>query len=367
MLDTIQKLKYRADAQLPGAAEALNRRLSDRMELPLPGIHNEKIFLTDIGALRAKVKELNALYEKLPAHRIFKEKLLLDAWSSATIEGARTTVDQVKKAFDNPKSKDDKMVVNAINASRYAYKRQITAKNIRRLWEMIVRDVCENTGCMGVQYRSGMVYVASSTRTVHTPASAEMLPELMEKWFTYRETQTEDTLIQSFAAHFYFVYLHPFCDGNGRTARILNASHLYHSGYSKMKNLPLSNAINANLPGYYAGLSDSEAVLNASHAPWLDLSPFVSYMLDVFEQSMLDAALSVNALTGQEKKLLERMNKIGGKAEITSANAGKILNIGVDSARQVLRKLAQKGYLSADTTHSPHIYRLEKHLPEALL
>ena len=49
--------------------------------------------------------------------------------------------------------------------------------------------------------------------------------------------------MHSFAAHFYFVYLHPFCDGNGRCARILNASQLYHGGYQKMKTLPLASAM----------------------------------------------------------------------------------------------------------------------------
>ncbi len=37
----------------------------------------------------------------------------------------------------------------------------------------------------------------------------------------------------------------------------------------------------------------------------LDLSPFVSYMLDVFEQCMIDAALSRNDLTTNEPALLE--------------------------------------------------------------
>ena len=47
----------------------------------------------------------------------------------------------------------------------------------------------------------------------------------MEQWFRFREQ--DQSLIVSFAAHFYFVYVHPFCDGNGRTSRIINASSLY--------------------------------------------------------------------------------------------------------------------------------------------
>lgn len=72
------------------------------------------------------------------------------------------------------------------------------------------------------------------------------------------------------------MFIHPFWDGNGWAARILNASHLFHGGYKKMKSLPLANAINNQLNGYYTSLSDSETVLNGIEDGWLDLTPFVS-------------------------------------------------------------------------------------------
>ena len=55
-----------------------------------------------------------------------------------------------------------------------------------------------------------------------------------------------------------------------------------------MKNLPLSSAINNQLSGYYGSLADSETVLNGIDDRWLDLSPFVSYMLDAFERCLIE-------------------------------------------------------------------------------
>lgn len=72
--------------------------------------------------------------------------------------------------------------------------------------------VCENEEHRGKLYRDGMVYVGSGERVIHVPAQAEQLPELMAQWFSYREVGVSDLLIRSFVAHFYFVYLHPFCD-----------------------------------------------------------------------------------------------------------------------------------------------------------
>ena len=313
--------------------------------------------------LSEKAQELELLYQKLPERRGVQEVLLLDAWSSATIEGARTTVQRVRDHFENPKTKDDRMVVNTIAGSNYAYNHPITENNIRRLWEKIVDGVCENEEHRGKLYRDGMVYVGSGERVIHVPAQAEQLPELMTQWFAYREADNSDLLIRSFVAHFYFVYLHPFCDGNGRAARILNASQLYHGGYRKMKNLPLSSAINNQLSGYYGSLADSETVLNGIDDRWLDLSPFVSYMLDAFERCLIDAALSVNALTEAESKLLERMNKAGIHAEITTKKAAVILQRSESGARSVLNSLVKKGYLTVETNKAPYIYHLHQHIP----
>ena len=88
-----------------------------------------------------------------------------------------------------------------------------------------------------------------------------------------------------------------------------------------MKSLPLSSAIKNQLSGYYSSLADSEIVLNGTEAKWLDLSPFVSYMLDAFERCLMDALLSKNVLSKSESKLLERMNKVGLHSEITAKKA----------------------------------------------
>ena len=117
MWDSFQKLEYRAWANIADAREERNTRLTDRLELPLSGLHGEMLLLTGVAALRKKEAELDALYQQLPVHRGAQDTILLDAWSSATIEGARTTVQRVRECFDNPKTKDDRMMVNTIAGS----------------------------------------------------------------------------------------------------------------------------------------------------------------------------------------------------------------------------------------------------------
>lgn len=59
MWDTIKKLEYRAQANLPGAKEELTSRLTDRMELPLSGLLGEKLYLTGVSQLNTKATELD--------------------------------------------------------------------------------------------------------------------------------------------------------------------------------------------------------------------------------------------------------------------------------------------------------------------
>ena len=361
MFRTIRKMQYRAQANVPGAKAELDSRLRDRLELPLLGIHNEKMYLTGIHQLEEKAAELRIMYDQLPKKRGMVDRINLDAHSSATIEGARTTVARVKACFDCPITKDDRMVVNTVKGSKYAYKQKITPKNLRRLWETVVDGVCENKHLDGSLYRSGMVEVGNLGRTVHVPATPQRIPELMNQWFSYREQ--EHSLLSSFVLHFYFVYVHPFCDGNGRTARILNASTLYHNGWDKMKSLPLSSAINKNVHGYYRSLEDSELSIKSADGDWLDLSPFVSYMLDTFEQCLIDAALSLNTLTPNEQKILIRMNQVGRAAQITAKNAATILGNSDAAARKTLRTLVKKGYLTVQTDKLPYIYSLDPNIP----
>lgn len=362
VFDTIQKMQYRAKANVPGAKAELENRLHDRLELPLLGIHNEKLYLTGVSQLEQKAAELRIMYDQLPKRRGVTDYIILDAHSSATIEGARTTVAKVKASFQAPVTKDDRMVVNTVIGSKYAYGRSISQKNIRTLWEKITDGVCENKHLDGKLYRSGMVELGNAGRTVHIPASAEKLPELMDQWFSYREQN--QSLIGSFVAHFYFVYIHPFCDGNGRTIRIINASSLYHAGWDKMKSLPLSSAINNNIHGYYRTLEDSEISIKGENGDWLDLSPFVSYMLETFEQCLIDAALSNNKLTPNEQKLLDRMNRVKGIAQITTKNAAKILGNSESAARNTLRSLVNKGYLRVNMEEIPFVYTLDPNMPD---
>ena len=208
------------------------------------------------------------------------------------------------------------------------------------------------------------VYDSKTGRPDYIPPEYCDIPNLLDELVTYVNTTDDHPLIVAAVVHYQLVTIHPFEDGNGRTARILNASQLYHAGYRKMKSLPLSSAINNQLSGYYSSLADSETVLGGAQGKWLDISPFVSFMMDAFEHCLIDAALADNALTEAEKKLLERMNHAGIHAEITTKKAAGILQMSDSGTRAVLNGLVNKGYLTVEKDGTSYVYRLHQHIPE---
>lgn len=358
MYESLDTLKIKEKAGIASAALELKYRKAHRVEIPLKGLQGAAIFWIQTKEIEEKLAVLSSLYQKVSSNKKVKDIILLDAYHSATIEGARTTVEAVKRAYDKPVSKDDKMVVNTIYGINYAYENQICMENIRTLWEIITQDVCENGHLAGIQFRSGMVYVGSNTDIIHIPAKAEEISTMMQGLFTFIEHSELNVWVKAAIIHFYFVYIHPFCDGNGRTARIMTQSFLLHCGMAKIKYLPLSRVINGSLSGYYAMLKESEKVYSNGEK-WIDITPFIDYMLDTIEMCMLTAVREDEKLSGSQKDLLHKMQKRGKGAEITIAAAAKILKVSEQTAGRKLNALVKIGYLEKEKRERKNVYILK--------
>ncbi len=66
-------------------------------------------------------------------------------------------------------------------------------------------------------YRRNPVYIRQSK---HIPARAQIVSELMEEFFQL-VSQEDDPAVRIVLGHFFFVYIHPYPDGNGRIGRFL--------------------------------------------------------------------------------------------------------------------------------------------------
>lgn len=88
-------------------------------------------------------------------------------------------------------------------------------------------------------------------------------------------------MIKAIVAHVYFVWIHPFSDGNGRTARLLEFRTLLEGGVPTPAAHLLSNYYNQTRSEYYRQLD--QASMNGG-----DLVPFIRYAMTGFADELRD-------------------------------------------------------------------------------
>lgn len=224
---------------------------------------NNKInkFLLEIERARgfleaAKLKEQWIKYMQ-------SEALILEAHHSTHIEGTQLTLSQAKRILTGQSAKgirkDDRQeLVNYKKAmdfvSEYLGKRSEIAENIiKKIHGILVKNVRGGTLEPG-KYRKVQNYVMNSlTREIiYTPPPPSKIPQLMKEFVEWlnKEKELSPVLLSGICQH-RFVDIHPFLDGNGRTARVLCTLILYQNNYDFKRLFSLSEYYDKNRPDYY--------------------------------------------------------------------------------------------------------------------
>lgn len=106
---------------------------------------------------------------------------------------------------------------------------------------------CESAGCA-----NGRITVVDALRSqvrrriVHLPPEAKDVPKLMKALVTWLASSEKEGLpcpIRAGIAHYQFATVHPYYDGNGRTARLLTTLVLHLGGYDLTKGLVLAGGV----------------------------------------------------------------------------------------------------------------------------
>ena len=315
----------------------------------LTGINGEKLIYDEV-MVKNFILSIDALYKDIEWDEVRqKENFLLDCYSSATIEGAFTSIDRIKKGI---KGKSELMVINCMNGAKYIAPKKVNIQEIINTWNIVVENVCENENLRGNRFRTGMVYIGNQSRVVHTPSPVNKIETKMKDLERFISSHTKN-VIDTCIVHFYLVYIHPFCDGNGRTARILQSAILDDIGYNNIWNVPISNTIINNINGYYKALEKSERV----NRSLMDITPFISYMLRVIEFTLHDLKESYGKSSSLEMKIYNFMSKHSG-AEISVRKVVERFNVSEQHARKTLNLMVNKRKLIKIKIGNTNYYRI---------
>lgn len=195
-----------------------------------------------------------------------KKILILESHHSTHIEGTALNLEQAQEILEGKKvegvSRDDeKELLNYKKAmdfiSKYLGKDDpITEGLVRELHKLTVQGVRGGQAAPG-NYRKIQNFVVNSrTREViYTPPSPLEVPHLMREFILWLNQDEEiSPILAAGIAQFQFVHIHPFIDGNGRTARLLSTLVLYKTGYDFKKLFSISEYYDRDRPAYYKAI-----------------------------------------------------------------------------------------------------------------
>lgn len=188
--------------------------------------------------------------------RFIVSSLMEEAIASSMLEGAATTVRIAKdmlRAGRKPRDRSERMIVNnyaAIQHIREHTSRKLDIPFLLELQEIVTTGtLSDQSGAGRLRLDSDDVEIVDHEGNVfHTPPPAAELRDRLSTLcdFANDAPSTQDFMhpaVRAMLLHFQLSYIHPFVDGNGRTARALFMWYMLRSGYWLFEWLPISRAI----------------------------------------------------------------------------------------------------------------------------
>ena len=296
--------------------------------------------------------------------RYLISSLMEEAIYSSQMEGAATTrkvaKDMLRRQI-SPKDKSQQMIVNNYQTIRFIVENKqtpLTPELVLHIHHLMTDKTLNDPKDAGRLRTNNEVVVEDGIthEVVHTPPSFEEMPTFLKELCKYfNETSARvfvHPIIRGIIIHFMVAFMHPFVDGNGRTARALFYWYMLKQGYWLTEYLSISRVIAMSKKSYEKAYQYVEADYN-------DLGYFIAYNLKVLDQSFKQLQNYI------KKKQDERMlaNTFLRLGDINERQA-QIIRMYMENPKEVLtvKDLQNKFMVTATTAKSDIVGLLKRGL-----
>ena len=292
--------------------------------------------------------------------------LMEEAIYSSKMEGASTTriaaKDMLRKK-KTPQNKSQQMIVNNYHTIQYIVEHKdepLTEELLLTIHRLMTEKTLDNPEDAGRFRTNDKVVVADMVEgdIIYTPPSFQEIPEFVESLCDFFNNDNPRTfihpIIRGIIVHFMLAFMHPFADGNGRTARALFYWYMLKEGYKLTEYMSISRVIIKTKAQYERSFLYTENDGN-------DMGYFVAYNLRALEisfQQLRDyiqrkqrekkAATSfmiAGNINYRQAMILQRL-KEEPNTIMTVKDVQEQFSVSSMTARKDLADLVQQGYLT---------------------
>ena len=293
--------------------------------------------LNYVSEIMEKIGQTN-YFENLNRFPELRRKTrIMSIHSSLAIENNQLSLFQVEDVINGKvvigEQRDIQEVKNAYNA--YEELDNINPYSIKDLKKIqgIMTFLIENDAG---EFRNHGEGVFDGDKCIFMAPPENMVPILMENLFTWmkKAKNTVNPLILSSIFHYEFVFIHPFSDGNGRTARLWQTAIL--SNWKELfKYLPIESIIKENQEEYYKAIANSNIAGSSNE--------FIEFMLEIINKAV--DKMKITQETTQETTQEKIINLIRENPKITQIEMAQKLNLTRDGVSYNIKNLKENGII----------------------
>ena len=263
--------------------------MNNKIILPLK--NNNRYFYINENMLKEKEEELEEFILKSGKMDTlsFAKKVLLfnEVQSNNSVEGYYDDIEKIKKVvnekkiYKNSQEKDKLRIINLYEGYRYILdNKDITKETLKELNSILSKGLLDDEDYknMGEYYRKNPVYIYYSSDVTKSPdmgLDASLIEDKMDELLDFMNNYSFDdtktmSYLKSQILHFYFVYIHPYYDVNGRTARTTSMWYLLNNNVYPY--VIFNRGIQINKNEYYKIIRETKK--------YSDISLFLKYMMN---------------------------------------------------------------------------------------
>ena len=256
----------------------------------------------------------------------------------------------------------------------------ITEKTVQILHALVMAD--GKAKITPTAYREGQNVIRDgrSGRIVYMPPEAKDVPPLMQALQQWIKNSKEiPPPIVAALAHYQFATIHPYYDGNGRTARLLTTLLLHLRGYDLKGLYSLEEYYARNLGAYYEAISIGDSHNYYMGRAEADITKWVEYFIEGMATSFENVLVRMSAAqkegASDNSEILRKLDPKQRKAlelfqqfeTITSYQVGHLFGFKPRTSSKLCATWVKEGFLEVvDPSNRGRKYQLAKFYKDLL-